>query len=112
MNIINEEYKKTFDKLLKSKKEERIISNSTINFRFKDVVELQSYVLKKWDEESAKEDANCDDIEMLRIFEQVINESIFQYVFKQNENMFEIRKEFTQLNRSKSEDYSTKKEIA
>ena len=46
MNIINEEYKKTFDKLLKSKKEERIISNSTINFRLKDVVELHSYVLK------------------------------------------------------------------
>ena len=112
MNIINEEYKKTFDKLLKSKKEERIISNSTINFRFKDVVELHSYVLKKWDEESAKEDANCDDIEMLRIFEQVINESIFQYVFKQNENMFDCRLQFTQLNRSKSEDYSTKKEIA
>ena len=132
MTTINEQYNKTYNKLLKSKKQERIISNSTIYFTFKDAVEYHSRVLQKWDfisqeidkihsklekfedykkqEDEDKVDSLTWDIEILRVLEQVINESIFQYVLKQDE-MFEVRKEFTQLNRSKSEDYSAQKEI-
>ena len=132
MTTINEQYNKTYNKLLKSKKQERIISNSTIYFTFKDAVEYHSRVLQKWDfisqeidkihsklekfedykkqEDEDKVDSLTWDIEILRVLEQVINESIFQYVLKQDE-MFEISKEFTQLNRSKSEDFTAQKEI-
>ena len=130
MTTINEQYNKTYNKLLKSKKQERIISNSTIYFTFKDAVEYHSRVLQKMDsigeevekihsklekfedyktqEDSDKVSSLGWDLEMIRILEQVINESIFQYVLKQDE-MFEISKEFTQLNRSKSENFTAQK---
>jgi len=46
MTTINEQYNKTYNKLLKSKKQERIISNSTIYFTFKDAVEYHSSITK------------------------------------------------------------------